>query len=361
MMDFEENKGVFGPSQVQQPGGTQGQDSRAMRYPDTGQVQTRTGGKGTGWRIFWGIVLAFSVLANVGLFFIVVGLVALFSVGQSRAYNEAVIEEGPRLSKIVVLSIAGEINSEQSENVHRQLREAREDRSIKGLIIRVNSPGGTISDSDGIYREIQKYRQETGKPVVAFMQGVAASGAYYASVACDKIVAEPTVITGSIGVLMRHFVFQELLEHKLGILPVILTEGKKKDWPSSFKSPSEEELQYLREKVLLPAHERFMEVVAEGRQGSLTLREVKDMADGGVLGAKEAVEKKLIDEVGYLDDAIKVSKTLAGIGKARVVEYRRVFSLSSLLSSRNNSVLKFDLNTLQELCTPQVLYLWSAY
>jgi protease-4 len=174
-------------------------------------------------------------------------------------------------------------------------------------------------------------------------------------------VAEPTVLTGSIGVVMRYLVFQELLESKLGIRPVVQTEGQKKDWPSSFRQPKDEEIQYLREKVILPAYERFIEVVAEGRQASLTMNEVRGLADGGIFGAREAADKKLIDQIGYLDDAIKLSKSLAGIEDARVVEYHRVFSLSSLLSAKSDDALNLGLNVLQQFRTPQVLYLWSSY
>jgi protease-4 len=161
--------------------------------------------------------------------------------------------------------------------------------------------------------------------------------------------------------MMGHFVLEELLEKKLGIRPVILTEGRKKDWPSSFRAPSEEELQYLREKVLSPAYERFVDVIAEGRSGLLTLEEVRQLADGGIVGAREAVDKKLIDKIGYLDEAIELTKSLAGIERSRVVEYHRVFSLRSILSSKSADLLRLDRSKLYELGTPQILYLWSAY
>jgi protease-4 len=295
------------------------------------------------------------------MFLMMVGLVAFLAIGRSRAYNEVLIEEGPRFSKIVVITLLGDIDDAQSQSIYDQLKETRGDKTVKGVILRISSPGGTISGSDGIYQQLRKYRSETGKPVVAFMQGIAASGAYYASVGCDKIVAEPTVLTGSIGVVMRYLVFQELLESKLGIRAIVQTEGQKKDWPSSFRQPKDEEIQYLREKVILPAYERFIEVVAEGRQASLTKNEVRGLADGGIFGAREAADKKLIDQIGYLDDAIKLSKSLAGIEDARVVEYHRVFSLSSLLSAKSNDALNLGLNVLQQFRTPQVLYLWSSY
>jgi protease-4 len=153
---------------------------------------------------------------------------------------------------------------------------------------------------------------------------------------------------------------QELLEDKLGILPVVLAEGEKKDWPSSFEVPTEEQLQYLRDRILTPAYERFIEVVTVGRKDSLTSSEVRQLADGSILVAKQALDKKLIDQIGYLDDAIELIKSLAEIEKAHVVEYRRAFSLAGFLGYRR-SLIKFDRATLYELSTPQVLYLWNAY
>ena len=169
------------------------------------------------------------------------------------------------------------------------------------------------------------------------MQGTAASGGYYASVACEKIVAEPTTITGSIGVVMMHFVFQNLLENKLGIQPVFLTMGEKKDWPSSFRTPTKEELAYVHDRLLEPAYRRFVGVVKEGRQEALAPGEVEKLADGSIFVADQALEVKLIDKIGYLDDAIATVKALAGIEDAQVVEYRRPFSLLSILSAKSGA------------------------
>ena len=317
----------------------------------------------TGWRIFWGIVLGLSIMANFVLFLMLIGVVAVFATGQRGSLlTEEVVREGPARNKIVVVNVQGIIHGELAGDVYRQLKAARQDRRVKGLIVHVNSPGGTISASDQIYKQIQKFRDEEKKPVVAFMQGVAASGGYYASVACEKIVAEPTVITGSIGVISWYLVVQELLEDKLGVVPVTVKSGRKKDWPSSFRVPTDEELQYMRDKLISPALDRFVEVVAEGREGSLTRAEVEKIAEeAGIYGAKEALEEKLIDEVGYLDEAIKLVKSLAGIGDARVVQYRKPFSLADFLSYRKASFPKLDRTTLYELGTPQLLYLWSAY
>ena len=352
-MNFEQDNNLSGPTQPQptEPSSGLGASRPRMEPPR----------KGAGWRIFWGIVLALSVMANIALFLILIGVVAIFATGQRGLLTEEVIREGPARTKIAMITVQGLIYGEQAENVYRQLKAARRDKRVKGVIVRVNSPGGTISASDQIYKEINKFREEEKKPVVAFMQGVAASGGYYTSVACEKIIAEPTTITGSIGVISWYFVVQELLEDKLGVLPVVVKSGQKKDWPSSFRAPTPEEIQYMRDKLITPALDRFVEVVAEGRKASLTLDDVRRLADGGIFGAQEALEEKLIDEIGYLDEAIELAKSLAGIDKAQVVQYRKPFSLTDFLRYRKSNLLKIDRNTLYELGTPQILYLWSAY
>lgn len=316
----------------------------------------------SGWRVFWGLLFTLSVLANVGLFLLLVGMVAFVATGHTgRFYEEAVVREGPSGTKIVLVNLEGVIDGQQADNVYRQLKAAGEDDSVRALIVRVNSPGGTISGSDRIYAEIRRYRDETGQPVVAFMEGVAASGGYYASVACDRIMAEPTALTGSIGVVMSYFVFQDLLENKLGVQPIFLTKGDKKDWPSSFRTPKQEELDYIDRRLLDPAYERFVSIVQEGRTGTLAAEEVRRLADGSIYGAAQALEEKLIDQIGYLDDAIGVAKSLAGIAAAQVVEYRQPFSFRDILSVKSANAKLLSRTTLYELSTPQVLYMWSAY
>jgi len=312
--------------------------------------------KRTGWKIFWGIILTLSVIANIVLFLMLIGAVAILAVADKQSLHEEVIQDGPRHSKIAIISLEGVIDDENAREVSRQLKQAREDRHVKGIILRVNSPGGTISGSDQIYNEI---KNKTELPAVAFMQGVAASGGYYASVACDKIVAEPTVITGSVGVIGGYMVLKELLEDKLGILPVIVKSGEKKDWPSSFRPPTEEEIQYLHDKLITPAYERFVQIVAEGRKASLTLSEIRQLADGSIYGAQEAKDNKLVDAIGYLDDAIDQAKALAGIKEALVMEYRRPFSFADFLGSSSSKMFEIDESTVYELCTPRLLYLWT--
>jgi len=151
---------------------------------------------------------------------------------------------------------------------------------------------------------------------------------------------------------------KELLEEKLGIGVAIVKAGERKDWPSMFEPMTEEQRQYLHERLIDPAYERFINLVAEGRP-MLTLEQVRVLADGSVFNAEQALENKLIDQVGYLSQAIDSAKELAGLEKARVVEYEKHFSLAKLLTSETKTPFNIDRNTLLELASPQLLYLWQ--
>jgi len=312
--------------------------------------------KGGGWRILFSILFLLSVLGNIFLFLILMVLAAMVLSGPSGMLREKVLIDGPSTQKIVVIDLQGVIVNQSAEDIREQIKAAREDRYVKGLILRIYSPGGTISGSDDIYHEILRYRKETGKPVLAVMKGIAASGGYYASVACDKIIAEPTTITGSIGVIMNYFVLEELLEMKLGIEPVVVKSGKRKDWPSYFQKPDEEQLQYFDEKLIQPAYERFVSIVDDGRS-DLSIDEVRRLADGSIYGAQEALDNKMIDEIGYFEDAVDAILSMARLKEAQVVEYKRPFSMMNLFGSQVNRGLKLDKQTLYEFMLPEALYL----
>ena len=317
--------------------------------------------KSSFWRILSRIILVLSVLANIGMFLVIVGMGAYFATaGGTDSIMEKVIVAGPAEKKIAVIKLQGIINKETAERVSKQIKAVRMDYNVKAVIIRTFSPGGSVFASDRLHHEIMTLRQDTEIPVIAFMEGLAASGAYYTSVACDQIIAEPTTITGSIGVMMGHFVLQELLEEKLGIQPVVIKSGPRKDWPSSFTEVTDEQKAYLRQKIIAPAYERFVQLVADGRDG-LTLAQARDLADGSIYHANEALENKMIDEIGYIEEAIDLAKLLADIDDARVVEYEEQFSFASLLHAEAKTILpKLDRTTLRELSTPELMCLWDA-
>jgi len=325
--------------------------------------------KRTGWRIFWGVVLTLSILANVFLLFVVLAVVSLFVAGSGDVFEsrrdgfaEEVLVRGPAYQKIAVIRIEGIIDGVQSERFRKQLRIAANDENVHAVIVRTLTPGGTIAGSDQIHHEITKFRKQTGKPIVAFMQSVAASGGYYTSVACDTIVAEPTVITGSIGVIMNSLVIKELLEDKLGIQPITIKSGPRKDWPSMFTEVTEEQKQYLFDKIISPAYERFVSIVDEGREG-LSEQQVRQLADGSIFAAEEARENGLVDEIGYFEDVVRITEQLAGIRDAKVVEYTRLFSLTALFGGMQSGTAgpwQTHRDALHELTMPQLMYLWEG-
>ncbi len=316
--------------------------------------------KGSFWKIFFIVAFLLSVLANFFLFVLLIATSMFVSVGQTDSFVENVIRSGSSSKKIAVIRLEGIIDGKLSDMVKKQLDSAAKDDSVKAVILRVISPGGGVAASDRIHHQISKFRNNTNKPVVSFMQTIAASGGYYASVACDKIISEPTTITGSIGVMATHMVLKQLLEEKLGITPVVVKSGEKKDWPSIFSETTEEQKLYLQEKLVTPAYDRFVALVADGRK-DLSLQEVITLADGSIYGAPEAYNNKLIDELGFIEDAIAMTEKLAHIENAKVFEYTQPFTLSSVLGvQQSETIFNFDRKMIEKLATPQLMYLWDG-
>lgn len=355
-MDFEETQDTsYTPENMQEAHQT---DSPAPKgAAPYSAVAQRT--KRSGWRVVLWIVLALSIIANFFLFVILIAAAVFFAAGQKDFFAENVIRKGSFNNKIAVVRLEGIINSRLSEDMRQRIKTATDDQRVKALIIRTISPGGTVSASDQIHHEISKFRTVTNKPVVAFMQGIAASGGYYTSVACDKIIAEPTTITGSIGVMSNHLVVKGLLEDKLGISPVVVKSGPRKNWPSMFEETTDEQKQYLMDKLISPTYERFVGLVKDGRS-ALTESEVRELADGSIYGAIEALDRRLIDQIGYIDEAIALAESLAGIENAHVIEYERPFSFTTLFSVRSENIWNMDTNAIRKLSVPQLLFLWDA-
>jgi protease-4 len=354
------NEQLYGP-ESNDPGGT-GYHYDGPRGNSEFNEKSRKKKGGIFWRVFFGIILALSIMGNILLIVMLAGVIAVFSGGYYSSSSRIVehqIQAGPSESKIAIIRVEGLIDDMCAADVSMQLKIAKEDPSVKAVILRTITPGGGVGASDRIHHQI-KNLQEAGKPAVAFMQTVAASGGYYTSVACDKIVAEPTVITGSIGVIVSHMGLKELFEDKLGIKPMVVRSGPRKAWPSIFDEPNEMQREYLMEKLIEPAYDRFVELVADNR-ALLDLDETIELADGSIYTAKEAKKKKLIDKIGYIDEAIVAAKNLAGIIEARVVEYARPMTLSSILGVNSKSIINVDREMVEEFVTPKVMYLWEGY
>jgi protease-4 len=232
--------------------------------------------------------------------------------------------------KVVIIDVEGLIlNARMSglltsgENPVALFRErldaAADDKHVKAVVLRLNSPGGAVTASDIMYQDLVRFRRDTGVPVVACMMDVAASGAYYLAMGCDKVYAHPTTVTGSIGVIMSLYNASGLLQ-MVGVSSDPIKSGPNKDLASPTRLMTPEERAILQ-KMVDGFYAEFVHVVAEGRH--LPEDKVRALADGRIYTGREAKELGLVDEVGYLDDAIDAAIRLAGICDASVVAYDR--------------------------------------
>jgi protease-4 len=207
--------------------------------------------------------------------------------------------------KVGVIPIIGTLAD--SRPILQQIKTFREAKAVKAIVIRVDSPGGSVGPSQEIYREIRKTVKD--KKVVVSMGAVAASGGYYLSAAANKIVANPGTITGSIGVIMGYTNFEELL-HKIGLVPIVIKSGEYKDLGSPVRPMTTEEKELLHA-VTMKIHRQFVNAIAQGR--NMEVARVDAVADGRILTGEEAMELGLVDRLGNFDDAVQWAGELAGL------------------------------------------------
>ena len=307
--------------------------SNDANRPGTIVIQQR-GGRWLG-RIGW--ILAFILLMMV--------------ISQQSAYDSyfsrtgGVIEKyhsGAKTgkNKIAVIHVSGVIMS--GDKTIRQIERVREDRDVRAIVLRVNSPGGTITGSDAIYHYLNVLRLERNLPVVVSMGAVAASGGYYVSMAAGKgenlIFAEPTTTTGSIGVIMPHYDATKLLE-KIGVADDSVVSHPLKELGSMTKPMSEAERKILQDYVN-DSFGRFKRIVLESRPqlkgaAPLELKHAKtgdDVATGQIFTASQALDAGLVDKIGFIEDAITRARDLAGLSESntRVIEYKQPVNLFGL-------------------------------
>jgi protease-4 len=213
-----------------------------------------------------------------------------------------------------------------ADRVVRELGDHGEDPSIRAVIVRIQSPGGVVGPTQEIYDAILKVRTQ-GKPVVASMGSVAASGGYYLAAAATRIVANPGTLTGSIGVIMQLAEIEGLLR-KVGVRYEVIKAGRFKD-SASFARPMTSEERAVLQVVLDDMHDQFVTAIAEGRQ--LAKERVRALADGRVYSGRMAKELGLVDALGGLDEAVRIAGELGGIpGKPRLVRPRGPWRLLDL-------------------------------
>lgn len=265
------------------------------------------------------VFVALGVTAGViGLFFLTVWV--LMSVLEGGGF--------PVGQKVAVVELEGIII--QSEPIVRELNEHRENPSVRAVVIRVNSPGGVVAPTQEIYSAIQRVRK-SGKPVVASLGSVAASGGYYVATAADRIYASPGTLTGSIGVIMQMANVEGLLK-KVGVDLVVVKAGQYKDIGNFARAMTPEERRILQS-LLDDVYNQFVDAVAGGRK--LDRATVEAFADGRIVSGKQAQQLKMIDALGGLDEAIEDAARLAGLPpKPRLILPRKRFSLSDLLKDQ---------------------------
>lgn len=242
----------------------------------------------------------------------------------------SVLEGGglPVGQKVAVVELEGIIL--QSDGVVRELNEHRDNPSVRAVVIRVNSPGGVVAPTQEIYAAIQRLRK-SGKPVVASLGSVAASGGYYVATAADRIYASPGTLTGSIGVIMQMANLEGLLK-KVGVDYVVVKSGQYKDIGNVARAMTPEERRMLQA-LLDDVYAQFVDAVAQGRK--LDRATVEGFADGRIVSGQQARQLKMVDALGGLDDAIEAAAALAGLPpKPRLVLPRRRFSLFDILKEQ---------------------------
>jgi len=211
----------------------------------------------------------------------------------------------PLGNRLALIRIEGPIID--AKDAIDEIKEYTGDKSIKAIVLRVDSPGGAVAPSQEIYEEVKKAVAK--KKVVVSMGSVAASGGYYISAPATKIIANPGTLTGSIGVIMEIPNIEKLMD-KIGIKTEVIKSGRHKDIASAFRSMGKEEREILQG-VMDNVHEQFIRAVAEGRK--MKVEELRKIADGRIFTGEQAKTYGLVDELGTLEDAIKTAANLAGI------------------------------------------------
>jgi len=274
--------------------------------------------------------------------------------------------------KVLLLDLSGVISSQDKDGFipqpnllatfKEELTKASKDEKIKAVVVRINSPGGTVNASDILYHELKTFKANKKIPVIVSMMDVAASGGYYLAMASDAILVHPSTVTGSIGVIMLTVNAKGLLE-KVGAEASAITSGPRKDMGSPFRTMTADE-KVIFQSVIDSFYDRFLAVVKEGRP-NLSADQIKKLADGRIYSGDQAKAAGLVDEVGYLDDAIELAKKNAALTEARIVTYRRhgeyqnnIYSRLFGTSSGLSSLASLDLLSIVRGGSPQFMYLW---
>jgi len=316
-----------------------------------------------------------SALGLIGLVLAGCSVVSIDLTPRIRPLQEQTVE-GQGYAKILLMDLSGFLDEEGASpavaigaqpprvptlvRIREELKKAAADDRVRALVLRINSPGGTVTASDIISREIEGFKANKRVPVVAVMMDVAASGGYYVALGADTIIAHPTTVTGSIGVIMITVNAQGLLE-KIGVSASAIKSGPRKDMGSPFRHLTDEE-RAIFQSVIDELQNRFVAKVAERR--NLPIAKARQIADGRIYTAEQAAQNGLIDQIGYVDDAIRAAKRAAGVGEAQVIVYHRPREYRATYYARADaSAPRLDTALTQFALLlggtgPRFLYLW---
>ena len=268
------------------------------------------------------ILIALSLVALGGCFF------DLGSFTRTQPLESKVVmgDSGPKLAMVELNGVISEAERGSPFGITKPSMVARalealdraSDDGVAGLLVKINSPGGSVSASETLHHEVLRWKEETGKPVVAYFQGMATSGGYYVAMASDEIVAHPVAITGSIGVILPGVNVSGLL-NRFGVVDQSFTSGPYKDAGSPIREMRPEERKYLQA-VVADLYDRFKEVVLLGRP-ELSKEQIAPLADGRIFTSRQALENGLVDRMGHLEDAVAALEKRAGIPESRLVVY----------------------------------------
>ncbi|MGD6967924.1 signal peptide peptidase SppA [Rossellomorea vietnamensis] len=293
--------------------------------------------------------------------------------GTENPFAEEIIEDGSSSKRIAVLEVDGviqDVNTAASifessgynhEIFMEQLKTVQEDDSIKGVILKVNTPGGGVVESAQIHEQLVEIQEESEKPIYVSMGSMAASGGYYISAPAEKIFASRETLTGSLGVIMQSVNYSELAEN-YGVDFVTIKSGPHKDIMSPTREMTEEEREILQSMVN-NSYEGFVDVIAQGR--GMSEEQVRQIADGRVYDGIQAKENNLIDGFGYVEDVIQEMKKDLELKNAQVIEYTSDGGFGSLLNMGAQRLAGGDIEAaalmkiLSQPNSPRLMYLYA--
>ena len=277
-------------------------------------------------------------------------------VGGSGETKIALIELSGMMASDWISNVGSRRSSIDLDEVREQLVMAARDPAVRAVLLHINSPGGEVTTADVLFHELKKFRQRSGKPIVVSIGAIGASGGYYAALAGNEIWANPTSVVGSIGVVMVRFNAEGLLE-KIGVQGEVLASGSTKQELAVPLKPIGKESRDILLRILNAHYDRFVRLVAENRK--LPQEDARKLADGSIFPAEDARRLKLVDHVGYLEDALLAAQMRTGTSSATIVVYQRPSSFQpSLLGS---SATEVNLVRIPDSLMPSsgFLYLWQ--